>query len=131
MAIIVLCCMGIPAQLFQILKDDAVKVLHSMWQQIWKVQPWPLVWKTSVFIPIPEKGNGKECSNYSTISFISHARKVYSKFSKQGFNSTWTENFQMFKLVLEKAEEIDIKCQHLLDHRKIKRVPEKHLLLLH
>ena len=64
---------GIPLELFQILKDDAVKVLHSMCQQIWKTQQCPWDWKRSVFIPIPEKGNAKECSNYRTIALISHA----------------------------------------------------------
>ena len=69
----------IPVELFQILKDDAVKVLHSMCQQIWKTQQWPQDWKRSVFIPIPKKGNGKECSNYHTIALISHASKVMLK----------------------------------------------------
>ena len=64
---------------FQILKDDAVKVLHSICQQIWKTQQWPQDWKRSVFISIPNKGNGKECSNYHTIALISHARKVMLK----------------------------------------------------
>ena len=63
---------GIPGELFQILKDDAVKVLHSIYQQIWKTWEWPQVWKTSVFIPISNEGNAKECSNYSTIALISH-----------------------------------------------------------
>ena len=67
---------GIPVELFQILKDDAVKVLHSTCQQIWKTQQWPQDWKKSVFIPIPKKGNPKECSNYRTIALISHAGKV-------------------------------------------------------
>ena len=67
---------GIPVELFQILKDDAVKVLHSICQQIWKTQQWPQDWKRSVFIPIPKKGNAKECSNYHTIALISHASKV-------------------------------------------------------
>ena len=67
---------GIPAELFQILKDDDVKVLHSTCQQIWKTQQWPQDWKRSVFIPIPKKGNAKECSNYHTIALISHASKV-------------------------------------------------------
>ena len=67
---------GIPVELFQILKDDTVKVLHSVCQQIWKTQQWPQDWKRSVFIPIPEKGNVKECSNYHTIALISHASKV-------------------------------------------------------
>ena len=64
---------GIPVELFQVLEDDAVKVLHSICQQIWKTQQWPQDWKRSVFIPIPKKGNAKECSNYRTIALISHA----------------------------------------------------------
>ena len=70
---------GIPVELFQILKDDAVKVLHSRRQQIWKTQQQPQDWKKSVFIPIPKKGNAKECSNYHTTVFISHASKVMLK----------------------------------------------------
>ena len=70
---------GIPAELFQILKDDAVKVLHSIYQQIWKTQQWPQDWKRSVFIPIPKKSNAKECSNYCTIALISHTSKVMFK----------------------------------------------------
>ena len=70
---------GIPVELFQILKDDGVKVLHSICQQIWKTQQWPQGWKRSVFIPIPMKGNAKECSNYCTIALISHASKVMLK----------------------------------------------------
>jgi len=70
---------GIPAELFQILKDDAVKVLHSICQQIWKTPPWPQDWKRSLFISIPQKGNAKECSNYCTIALISHASKIMLK----------------------------------------------------
>ena len=70
---------GIPVELFQILRDDAVKVLHSIRQQIWKSQQCPQNWKRSVFIPIPKKGNAKECSNYRTIALISHAIKVQLK----------------------------------------------------
>ena len=70
---------GFPVELFQTLKDDAVKVLHSIFQQIWKTQQWPLDWKRSVFIPIPKKGNAKECSNYCTIALSSHASKVMLK----------------------------------------------------
>ena len=69
----------IPVELFKILKDDAVKVLHSICQQIWKTQQWPQDWKRSVFLPIPKKGNAKECSNYRTIALISHASKVMLK----------------------------------------------------
>ena len=92
---------GIQVELFQILKDDAVKVLHLICQQTWKTQQWPQDWKRSVFIPIPKKGNAKECSNYHTIALISH------------------------------TEEPEVKLQHLLDHQKSKRVPEKHLFLLY
>ena len=70
---------GIPVELFQILKDDAVKVLHSICQQIWKTQQWPQDWKRSVFIAIPKRGNAKDCSNYRTIALISHAGKVMLK----------------------------------------------------
>ena len=70
---------GIPVELFQILKDDTVKVLHSICQPIWKTQQWPQDWKRSVFIPIPKKGNAKECSNYRTITLISHSSKVMLK----------------------------------------------------
>ena len=70
---------GIPAELFQILKDDAVKVVHSIRKQIWKTQQWPQDWKRSVFIPIPKKGNAKECSNYSTTAVISHASNLMLK----------------------------------------------------
>ena len=70
---------GIPVKLFQILEDDAMKVLHSICQQIWKTQQWPQDWKNSVFLPIPKKGNAKECSNYCTVAPISHASKVMLK----------------------------------------------------
>ena len=72
-------CDGIPVELFQILKDDAVKVLHSIYQHIWKTQQWPQDWKKSVFIPIPKKGNAKERSNYHPIALISHNSKVMLK----------------------------------------------------
>ena len=78
---------GIPVELFQILKVDAVKVLYSICQQIWKTQPWAPDWKRSVFIPIPKKGNAKECSNYHTIALISHTSKVMLEFSKPGFSN--------------------------------------------
>ena len=70
---------GIPVKLFQILEDDAVKVLHSIYQQMWKIQQWPQNWQRSVFIPVLKKGNAKECSNYCTIALISHASKVMFK----------------------------------------------------
>ena len=78
---------GIPAELFQILKKDAVKVLHSRCQQTWKTQQWPQDWKRSVFIPIPKKGNAKECSNYRRIALISHTSKVMLKIEPKPENS--------------------------------------------
>ena len=95
--------------LFQILKYDVVKALHSTCQQIWKSQQWLQDRKMSVFIPIPKKGNVKECSNYRTIALISHVSKVMLKILQASFSNTWTVKFQMFKLVLEKAEEPEIK----------------------
>ena len=90
----------------------------------WKAQQWPQEWKRSVFIPIPEKANAKECSNYCTIALISHSSKVMLKFCKLGFNSMWPKNFQMCKLDSEKAEEPETTCQNQLDHRKGNRIPE-------
>ena len=78
---------GIPVELFQILKDDAIKVLYSVWKTIWKTQKQSKDWKSSVFIPFPKKGNAKECSNYRTIALISHASRVMLKFSKPGFSN--------------------------------------------
>ena len=86
---------GIPVELFQILKDDAVKVLHSIWQQIWKTQQCPQDWKRSVFTPVPKKGNAKECSNYCTIVLISHVSKVMLKIlqarlqNREPWTSSW------------------------------------------
>ena len=100
---------GILVELFQILKDGAVKVLHSICQQMWKTQQWPQDWRRPVFISMSKKGKAKECSNYCTIALISHASKVMLKFSKAGFSNMRTVSFQMFKLVLEKAEEPEIK----------------------
>ena len=78
----------IPVELDKILKGDVVEVLHSVCQQIWKAQQWPQDWKRSIFITIPKKGNAKDCSNYDTIAFISHASKVKLKFFKLDFNNT-------------------------------------------
>ena len=98
---------GIPAKLFQILKDVAVKVLHSVYQQIWKTQQWSQDWKRSVFILIPKKGNVKKCSNYWKTALISHASKVMLKILQARLQQYM--NFQMFKLELEKADESEIK----------------------
>ena len=122
---------GIPVELFQILKDDAMKVLYSICQQIWKIQQWPQDWKRSVFIPIPKKGNSKECSNYRTIAFISHASKVMLKILQARLQQKWTLNFQMFKLDLEKAEEQEIKLPTSIGSLKKQESSRKHLLLLY
>ena len=94
-------------ELFQIQKDDAVKVLYSVCQEIWKTQQWPQDWKRSVFIPVPNKGNAKECSNYHTVALISHA--IMLKILQARLQQYITVNFQMLKLVLEKAEEPESK----------------------
>ena len=88
------------------LKDDTAKVLHSKCQQIWKTPQWPQDWKKSVFIPIPKKGNAKECSNYRTITLISHASKIIVKILQASLQQY--VNFPMIKLVFEKAEEPEI-----------------------
>ena len=100
---------GIPVELFQILKDDAVKVLRSICQQIWKTQQWPQDWKKSVFIPIPKKGNAKEYSNYCTITLISHASKVMLKILQARLQQYVNHELPDVQAVLEKAEEPEIK----------------------
>ena len=122
----------IPVELFQILKDDAVKVLHSICQQIWKTQHWPQDWKKSVFIPSPKKGNAIECSNYCTIALISHRSKVMLKISQprlqQYVNHELPDVQDGFRKGRGTRDQI---CQHLLDHGKSKGVPDKHLFLLY
>ena len=100
---------GIPVELFQILKDDAVKVLHSVCQHIWKTQQWPQDWKRSVFIPIPKKGNAKECSNYCTITLISHANKVMLKILQVRLQQCISRQLPDVQADLEKARESEIK----------------------
>ena len=99
----------IAVELFQILKDYAVKVLHSMCQQVWKTHQWPQDWKRSVFLPIPKKGNARECSNYHIMAHISHASKVMLKIFQARLQEYVNHELQMFKLDLEKAEEPEIK----------------------
>ena len=100
---------GIPVELFQILKDNAVKGLRSICQQIWKTQQWPQDWKRSVFIPVPKKGNDKECSNYHTIALISHTSKFMLRILQARLQQYMNMKLQMYKLELEKAEEPEIK----------------------
>ena len=100
---------GIPVELFQILKDDAMKVLHSICQQIWKTQQWPQDWKRSAFIPIPKKGNAREYSNYRAIALISHASKVMLKILQARLQHYMNCEFQDVQAGLKKAEEPKIK----------------------
>ena len=122
---------GIPVEPFQILKHDAVKVLHSICQQIWKVQQWPHDWKRPVFIPIPKKGNTKDLQTTAQLHSFHRLVRLCSKSFKLDFSSTWTENFQMYKLSLGKARNQRSNFQHPLDHRKSKSIPENHLVLLY
>ena len=122
---------GIPAELFQILKDDAVKALHTTCQQIWKTQQWPQEWKRSVFIPIPRKGNAKECSNYRTIALISHASKVMLKILQARLQQYMNLGLPDVQVGFRKGRGTRINCQHPLYHQKSNRVPEKHLFLLY
>ena len=94
---------GIPAELFQIQKDDGVKVLHSICQQIWKTQQWPQDWKRSVFIPIPKKGNATERSNYRTIALISHASKVMLKILEARFQQYVNQELTDFQAEFRKG----------------------------
>ena len=116
---------------YQILKDEALKVLHSICQQICKTQ-WSLNWKRSVFIPIPKKINGKECSSYCTITLISHASKVMLKILQGRLQQYVNHELQDVQAGFKRQRNQRSNCQHLMmDHRKSKRVLEKHLLLLY
>ena len=123
---------GIPVELFQILKDDAVKVLHSIYQQIWKTQQWPQDWKRSVFIPILKKGNEKECSNYHTIALISHTSKVMLKIIQarlqQYMNWELPDTQAGFGKGRETRDEI-ANIHWIIE--KNKRIPEKYSLLFY
>ena len=117
---------GIPVELFQILKDDAVKVLHSICQQIWKTQQWPQDWERSVFIAFPKKGNAKECSNYHTMALISHASKVMLKILQARLQQYVNHELPDIQAGFYKRQRNQrSNCQHLLDHQKSKIVPEK------
>ena len=117
---------GIPVELFQILKDDAVKVLHSICQQSWKTQQWPQDWKRSVFIPIPKKGDAKECSNYHTIALISHASKLQARL-QQYVNRELPDVQAGFRKGRGTRDQI-ANIRWIMENA---RVPEKHLFLLY
>ena len=123
---------GIPVELFQILKDNAVKVLHSICQQIWKTQQWLQGWKRSVFIPIPKKGNAKECSNCDTIALISHASKVMLKILQARLQQYVNHELPDVQAGFRKGRGTRGQIANTpLDHGKSKRVSEKHLFLLY
>ena len=103
---------GIPAELFQILKDDAVKVLHSICQQIWETQQWPQHWKTSVFIPVPKQGNAKDCSSYHTIALISHAGKVTLKILQARLQQYMNRKLPDIQAEFRKQKNQRSNCQH-------------------
>ena len=120
---------GIPVELYQILKDDAVKVLHSIWQQIWKIQQGPQDWKRSVFIPIPKKGNAKECSNYRTAALISHASKVMLKILHVHMNCELPNVQEGFKTCRETRDQaVNI---HWIIEKAREFQKKRHLFLLY
>ena len=122
---------GIPVELFQILKDDAVKVLHSICQQLWKTQKWPWDWKRSVFIPIPKKGNAKECSNYHTIALISEASKVMLKILQIRLQQYMDCEFPNVQADFRKGRGTRDQTVNIRWIIEKGRVPEKHLCLLY
>ena len=123
---------GIPVEQFQILKDDAVKVLHSICQQIWKTQQWSQDWKRSVFIPIPKKGNAKECSNYHTVVLISHARKVMFKILQARLQQYVNHEFPDVQAGFRKGKRNRDQIANICwITEKARRVPEKYLFLLY
>ena len=122
---------GLPVELFQILKDDAVKVLHSICQQIWKTQQWPQDWKRSVFISIPNKGNAKECSNYHTIALISHASKVMLKIFQARLKQYVKRELPDVQAGFRKGRGTRDQIANIRWIVEKARVPEKHLFLLY
>ena len=121
----------IPIELFQILKDDAVKVLHSICQQIWKTQQWPQDWKRSVFIPVPKKGNAKECSNYCTIALISHSSKVLLKILQARIQQYMNREFPDVQTGFRKGRGTRDQIVNTCWIIKKVSVPEKLLFLLY
>ena len=122
---------GIPGELFQILKDDAVKVLHSVCQQIWKTQQWPQDWKRSIVIPTPKKGDTKEHSNYCTIALISHASKVMLKILQARLQQYMNYELPDLQAGFRKGRGTRDQIANIRWIIEKVRVPEKHLLLLY
>ena len=122
---------GIPVELFQILKGDAVKVLHSICQQVWKTQQWPQDWKRSVFIPIPKKGNAKECSNCCTIALISHASQVMLKILQYRLQQYVNRELPDVQAGFRKGRGTRDQIANIRWIMEKARVPEKPLFLLY
>ena len=121
----------IPVELFQILKDDAMKVLQSICQQIWKTQQWPQDWKRSIFVPISKKGNVKECSNYCTIALISHASKVMLKSLQARLQQYVNRELPDVQSGFRKGRGTRDQIANICWNIEKARVPEKHLFLLY
>ena len=123
---------GIPVELFQILKDDAVNMLHSICQQIWKTQQWPQDWKRSVFIPIPKKGNTKGCSNYHTIALIAHASKVMLKVLQARLQQYMNHEIPDVQAGFRKGRETRDQTANICwIMEKAREFPKKHIFLLY
>ena len=123
---------GIPLELFQILKDDVVKVLHSICQQIWKTPQWPQDWKRSIYIPIPKKGNAQECSNYHTIALISHASKLIRKILQARLQQYVNHKLSDVQAGFRKGRGTRDQIANIRwIIKKAREFPEKHLVLLY
>ena len=122
---------GIPVELFQVLKDDAVKVLYSIYQQVYKTQQWPQNWKRSVFIPVPKKGNAKECSNYHTIALLSHASKVVVKILQARLQQYVNYELPDVQAGFSKGRGTRDQIANICWLIEKARIPEKCLLLLY
>ena len=122
---------GIPVELFQILKDDALKVLHVICQQIWKTQQWPHDWTRSVFIPVSKKGNPKGCSNYRTIALISHASKVMFKILQARLQQYMNLELPDVQAGFRKGRRTRDQISNIFWIIKKERVPKEHLFLLY
>ena len=122
---------GIPVELFQILKEDAVKVLHSICQQIWKTQQWSQDWERSIFFPIPRKGNAKECLNYRSIALISHTSKLMLKILQARLQQCMNHELPGVQAGFRKGRGARDQIANIRWIMESKRVPEKHLFLLY
>ena len=119
---------GIPAELFKILNDDAIKALYSVCQQIWKAQQWPQDWKRSILVPISRKGSNKECSNHQTIAFISNASKIVLKILQARFQHYMNQELPDVQAGFRKGRGTRNQIANIIHHRESKEIIEKYLL---